>query len=138
MGRWFDTQQAFAIGISASGISAGGVIFPLMIQRLIPAIGFGWTMRSVVLVILVLVVVSNLCLRRPPDRIRRQRQLLMVAPEGESKWAGLSDLKLILTIVGTTLFANGYFVVLTFVVTVAGIRGWKDQIDALVVLNGSR
>ncbi|KAL3475926.1 major facilitator superfamily domain-containing protein [Aspergillus californicus] len=138
MGRWFETHKAFAIGIGASGVSAGGVIFPLMVKHLIPSIGFAWTMRTVVLVLLVLMLASNLTLRRPPAHKRQQRLLRVVTPEGESRWAGLADWRLVLTILGTTLFASGYFVVLTFLVTVAGTRAWwGDPTDSLVILNGA-
>lgn len=127
------------MGISASGVSAGGVVFPLMVKHLIASIGFAWTMRAVVLVLLVLMVASNLTLRRPPAWKREQRQLRVAAPEGESRWEGLGDWRFILTIVGTSLFSNGYFVVLTFLVTVSEIRGWKgDPANSLVILNGAR
>ncbi|KAL4915246.1 major facilitator superfamily domain-containing protein [Aspergillus aurantiobrunneus] len=143
LARWFSTHQSLVIGIGASGVSCGGVVFPLLIKNLIPSIGFGWTMRCAVLVLLVLMVASNLTLRQPPARTREQRRVRMDmgmgmdTPERESRWAGLSDWRLILTFLGTTLFANGYFVVLTFLVTVAGKRDWGDPTDALVVLNAA-
>ncbi|KAH8432321.1 uncharacterized protein LDX57_009960 [Aspergillus melleus] len=137
MGRWFERQQALAIGIAASGVSVGGIVFPLMIQRLIPIIGFGWTMRCAVLVLLVLTTISNLTLRSPPEALKARRRMRMAMHQDESRQAGLWDRRLLLTIVGTTLFANGYFVVLTFLTTVARLRGWKNDVDSLVVLNGA-
>jgi nitrate/nitrite transporter NarK len=38
---WFFKRRAFALGIMASGSSMGGVILPIMIERLIPQVGFG-------------------------------------------------------------------------------------------------
>ncbi|KAI9043015.1 MFS general substrate transporter [Aspergillus affinis] len=137
MGRWFERQQALAIGIAASGVSAGGIVFPLMIQHLIPIIGFSWTMRCAVLVLLVLTTISNLTLRSPPEALRARRRMRMAMPQDGSCRAGLWDRRLWLTIAGTTLFANGYFVVLTFLTTVAHLRGWKNDVDSLVVLNGA-
>lgn len=138
MGKWFERQQALAIGIAASGVSAGGVVFPLMIQHLIPKIGFGWTMRSTVLVLLTLMIVCNVTLRPPPAAINERRRMRMIMPQGDRPRVGLRDRGLLMTIIGTTLFANGYFVVLTFLTTVARLRGWKNNVDSLVVLNGAR
>lgn len=43
--QWFNRRRAFAFGILATGSSVGGVIFPIMAQKLLPTLGFGWTMR---------------------------------------------------------------------------------------------
>ncbi|KAI1210267.1 MFS general substrate transporter [Annulohypoxylon truncatum] len=42
---WFFKKRAAALGIMVSGSSLGGVILPIMMEHLIPKIGFGWTMR---------------------------------------------------------------------------------------------
>ncbi|KAK0625093.1 major facilitator superfamily domain-containing protein [Bombardia bombarda] len=43
---WFAARRATAFGIMVSGSSLGGVVLPIMIARLIGAIGFPWTMRA--------------------------------------------------------------------------------------------
>lgn len=65
---WFFRRRALALGITASGSSLGGVIFPIMVERLIPQVGFGWTMRICAFLILGLMVVANLTIvsRIPP------------------------------------------------------------------------
>ncbi|PWN28432.1 MFS general substrate transporter [Jaminaea rosea] len=45
--QWFSRRRATAFGILATGSSMGGVIFPIMINKLLPQVGFGWTMRIV-------------------------------------------------------------------------------------------
>ncbi|KAI1086677.1 MFS general substrate transporter [Rostrohypoxylon terebratum] len=42
---WFFKKRAAALGIMVSGSSLGGVVLPIMMNHLIPKIGFGWTMR---------------------------------------------------------------------------------------------
>lgn len=42
-----------AIGIVASGSSAGGVCLPIMFSHLVPRIGFGWALRIAALIALV-------------------------------------------------------------------------------------
>ncbi|KAI1770115.1 MFS general substrate transporter [Hypoxylon cercidicola] len=42
---WFFQKRAAALGITVSGSSLGGVVLPIMMNQLIPQIGFPWTMR---------------------------------------------------------------------------------------------
>ncbi|TWU78566.1 hypothetical protein ED733_003558 [Metarhizium rileyi] len=50
---YFSTRKSLALSISAMGTSAGGVIFPAIVQYLIPQIGFSWATRVGALVALV-------------------------------------------------------------------------------------
>ncbi|KAH9207661.1 major facilitator superfamily domain-containing protein [Leptodontidium sp. 2 PMI_412] len=70
LGTWFLKHRALAFGIAVSGSSLGGVVLPIMVQRLIPHIGFGWTMRALAFMLLGLLVVANLTIksRLPPAR----------------------------------------------------------------------
>lgn len=45
--HWFKRRRATALGIQAAGSSIGGVLFPIMLKRLFPEIGFPWTMRLI-------------------------------------------------------------------------------------------
>jgi MFS family permease len=60
---WFFYRRAFVLGITAAGSSIGGVVFPIMIRRLIVLVGFGWSMRITAFVILFLMVLANLTVR---------------------------------------------------------------------------
>lgn len=60
---YFTTHRALALGLVVSGSSIGGVILPIAITRLIPEIGFGWTMRTTAFILLFLLVVGNLTLK---------------------------------------------------------------------------
>lgn len=53
---WFFHKRAFAFGIVAAGSSLGGIILPIMVQRLLPKVGFGWSMRIAAFLILFLMV----------------------------------------------------------------------------------
>lgn len=63
VGTWFFKNRAAAFGIQASGSSLGGVIFPIMVSKLIPRIGFPWTMRVASFVILGMLVIANLTVK---------------------------------------------------------------------------
>lgn len=81
---WFHRRRAFALGIMASGSSLGGVIFPIMVQRLIVQIGFPWTMRIAAFVILGLLIIANLTVRsRIPPAPRPFSLLDFIRPMGE-------------------------------------------------------
>jgi MFS family permease len=57
---WFFKRRAFAFGIMAAGSSVGGVIFPIMVQRLIVEVGFGWSMRITGFLVLFMLLIANL------------------------------------------------------------------------------
>lgn len=60
---WFFNKRAMAIGIAASGSSLGGVIYPIMVTKLIPQIGYAWTMRVVAFTILGMLIMANLTVK---------------------------------------------------------------------------
>ncbi|RAO69471.1 uncharacterized protein BHQ10_005483 [Talaromyces amestolkiae] len=70
---YFTTRRALATGITASGGSIGAVIYPIMFEKLIHKVGFGWTTRIMGFVALAGLSVSLIVLKRrlPPPRERR-------------------------------------------------------------------
>lgn len=67
---YFSNKRAFALGCMTSGASIGGIIFPIMIQKLIPTLGFPWAVRTVAFVLLGLSFIPILLLksRLPPRK----------------------------------------------------------------------
>jgi MFS family permease len=57
---WFFNKRALVVGIASAGSGVGGIIFPIMFQRLVAEVGFGWALRTCSFVILGLLVCSNL------------------------------------------------------------------------------
>lgn len=51
------------MGIMVTGSSLGGVIFPIMIGRMVPTVGYDWTMRTAAFIILGLQVVAIFTVR---------------------------------------------------------------------------
>lgn len=56
LASWFFKKRALAFGLMASGSSIGGIVLPIMIERLLPVYGYAWTMRLAAFVILGLLV----------------------------------------------------------------------------------
>jgi len=63
VGTWFYKNRAAAFGVMASGSSLGGVIYPIMVTKLIPEIGFPWTMRAAAFMILGMLVIASLTVK---------------------------------------------------------------------------
>ncbi|KAI0686578.1 major facilitator superfamily domain-containing protein [Earliella scabrosa] len=65
----FRARRALATGIAVSGASCGGIVFPIMLNRLFahPAVGFANGVRVSGVVCAVLLAAANACMRtRPP------------------------------------------------------------------------
>ena len=67
---YFSCNRSLAIGITASGTASGGLVFPTIVQQLLPRIGFPWTMRVIGFVILGIQCVTTAFLkpRLPPRK----------------------------------------------------------------------
>ncbi|KAK0383945.1 hypothetical protein NLU13_8036 [Sarocladium strictum] len=67
---WFLRHRALAIGIMVSGSSVGGVILPIMVNRLVGPLGFGWTIRVTAFMLLGIIIIANLTIksRLPPSK----------------------------------------------------------------------
>ncbi|KAJ6153807.1 hypothetical protein N7470_006766 [Penicillium chermesinum] len=50
---YFVKRRGIALGITASGSATGGLVFPAVVMRLLPTIGYGWTMRTLGFITLV-------------------------------------------------------------------------------------
>ncbi|KAH8651433.1 major facilitator superfamily domain-containing protein [Xylariales sp. PMI_506] len=72
---WFTTRLPLANGIAATGSGVGGAILPIIIRNLLPVVGFGWTVRVIALLALVLLGTANLVLQVPEPSKRRRRLL---------------------------------------------------------------
>ena len=70
----FVRRRALAMGIATSGSSAGGVVFPLLINKMIEKYGFPWATRIVTFVCLGLMTIGLACMRTRPPPPRPQVQ----------------------------------------------------------------
>jgi MFS family permease len=70
-GQYFQTKRAAALGIAVAGSSVGGVLFPIMLGKMLAneSLGFGWTIRICGFVMIAVMLPSCLCVRaRLPPR----------------------------------------------------------------------
>lgn len=69
LSTYFSTKKSLAIGIAAAGSATGGMIYPAMVQQLLPKVGFPWTMRALAFIQLACLIVCNIGMKpRIPPR----------------------------------------------------------------------
>ena len=130
VGTWFFKNRALAFGIMASGSSLGGVIFPIMVQRLIVERGFGWAMRASAFLILGLLIYANLTVKsRLPPRPTPWKVSDFLNPYLELPFA--------LTVLASSLFFFGMFLPFTFIILSAEYHGMSPALAGylLSILN---
>jgi MCP family monocarboxylic acid transporter-like MFS transporter 10 len=75
--HYFRKKRGLAIGLVASGSSIGGIIFPIVYQRLFILIGFGWSVRVTGFMCMAVLVFVCLVLRtRLPLKKTSRREIL--------------------------------------------------------------
>jgi MFS family permease len=111
--HWFDVRRGLATGCAMTAGSIGGIIFPIVLQKLLPTIGFAWTTRILGFIILGLTVPATLFMR---SRLPRQNKVTSVWPD-----LGIfRDLKFTFAAFGIFFMEWGLFVPLTYIVSYAG------------------
>ncbi|KAL6237844.1 hypothetical protein BDW75DRAFT_237898 [Aspergillus navahoensis] len=68
--RSFVQKRALALGIATAGAPAGGVIYTLMFEQLLPRVGFAWTVRVIGLVMLGLYIAAGVMVSFTADRAK--------------------------------------------------------------------
>ncbi|KAJ5679777.1 MFS transporter asaE [Penicillium macrosclerotiorum] len=123
---WFAKRRAFALGVTASGSSLGGVIFPIMVTQLIPKVGFPWAMRICAFLILFMLVIANLTLRSRSVHSKKQLQMMnFVRP--------LKDIKFVITVAAAFCFFWGMFLPFTFIITQAQRYGMSQHLSEYLI-----
>ncbi|KAF2009488.1 MFS general substrate transporter [Aaosphaeria arxii CBS 175.79] len=76
-GQHFQRRRALVMGIVAASGSVGGVCFPIIFARLMPQVGFAWTLRVVATVVAVsyAIALSISWTKLPPKPLRGAGQL---------------------------------------------------------------
>lgn len=121
---WFSTHVGLAIGIASSGSSLGGVIYPVVLSRLIPSIGFPWAVRSVGFIVLATFAVPLTVMRirvRPPK------------PRAVVDWTAFRDAPFMVFSVAVAIAFIGQAVLLFYISFYPADRGFTDNTLAFYV-----
>jgi len=113
---WFHKKRGMAMGIAVSGSSLGGVLFPIIVSRMINETGFGWAMRTCAFLILFNCIIAILFLRsRIPPGGRPFDIMAFIRP--------MREVPMMLTTLAVFFFYWGMFPEMSFIVTVANGHG---------------
>ncbi|KAK5944338.1 hypothetical protein PMZ80_003619 [Knufia obscura] len=123
---WFHKKRGMAIGLTAAGSSLGGVIFPIIVSRMIPRTGFPWAMRTCAFIVLGLMIFANLTVTsRVPPRKRKFDFMAFIRPFKEVTFA--------LVAVGLWIFYWGMFIPFAFIVSDAVAHGMSITLAQYLV-----
>lgn len=123
---WFNKSRGAAFGIMFTGSSLGGIVFPIMVSRLINDVGFPWAMRTCGFLILALLVVANLTVKAfvpPTPRPVAAAQLLKP----------LKETDFLFVAAGLFLFGYGFFIPINYLPTQALSAGMSTSLTQYLV-----
>lgn len=129
---WFFKNRAAALGVMASGSSLGGVIYPIMVSRLIPQVGFAWTMRICGFLILGMCIIAIFTVKSRLKPNPRPLVLMeFVRPLGEPAFA--------LLCFASFLFFFGMFLPFNYIIVHALRKGMSFHLASYLIpiLNAS-
>ncbi|CAG8954619.1 hypothetical protein HYFRA_00004538 [Hymenoscyphus fraxineus] len=133
VGHFFLVRRGNATGIAMTSGSIGGIIFPLILQPLIPKLGFKNSMRIIGGILFVLLIVANLTVRSRLPR-KKMTSLREISPDISI----LKDAPFALLTLGIFLMEWAIFVPLTFITNYATTHGHSNKFgfQILAILNG--
>ena len=66
---YFLKRRSLALGLTAGGSATGGLVFPAIVEQLLPKVGFGWTLRVIAFLVAAIMIVCGIFIRpRLPPR----------------------------------------------------------------------
>ena len=114
LAHWFNERRGLASGVAWIGSGIGGVIFPLMLQSLLPRIGWAWSLRAFGLILFVLCATSvALCRSRVPPRNGLATTWRDTLPSAQIFRDGTGAMAM--TTAGVTLTDMAYFIPVTYI-----------------------
>jgi len=122
---YFSTRVGLAVGIAATGSSAGGIIYPVIFANLIDKVGFGWTVRTIGFVafatLLIPLTISQIRIKAPGVR-----KLV--------DWEAFTDGPYMLCIFGCLLGYTGCYTAFFYVSFYGEAKGWMSTSLALYLV----
>lgn len=122
-------RRGIATGIAVSSGAFGGIVFPLMLQQLIPQIGFAWSTRIIGCIYIALCATANLLIKSRLPPIKNATANLDIKIFKDPEFA--------LTVAGVFLLEWALFVPLAYICSYATSQGFSASMsdDILIFLN---
>jgi MFS family permease len=128
--HFFNRRRGNATGIAATGGAFGGIVFPLLLQSLIPKVGFAWSTRIVGFILLFLCIIANLLIRA-----RIPKSLAHRSPHPDFRI--LTQPAFAMTVIGVFLLEWALFIPLAYITSYALEENYSTSFayDILPILN---
>ncbi|RDL33913.1 uncharacterized protein BP5553_08281 [Venustampulla echinocandica] len=130
LSTYFSKKRSLAIGIGAAGSATGGIVFPIMVQQLLPKVGFPWTMRALAFIQLACLLVCDIGIK---TRVPPRKTGALV------DWASFKELPYVLFAIGMFFtFMGVYFAFYylgSFARDIIGVP-YSESINIIIILNG--
>ncbi|KAI1761436.1 MFS general substrate transporter [Hypoxylon sp. FL1150] len=127
---YFKQKRALALSISSAGTGTGSIIFPAVVQYLIPRIGFPWAVRCAGFVALFIIVLANLLLR--PRLVSKKKAGSLV------DWTAFREPPYVIFVTGSFLFYwalyFGYFYINAYAISFASFTP-TSAVSLLLITN---
>lgn len=115
VGHFFNRRRGNTTGIAAGGGAFGGIVFPLLLQSLIPKVGFAWSTRIMGFIMLFLCMLANLLIKsRLPKTRRSPHPDFRILAQPAFAW----------TVIGVFLLEWALFIPLTYITSYALEEGY--------------
>lgn len=128
IGHFFLARRGNATGIAMTSGSIGGIIFPLMLQRLFPTVGFAWATRILGFILIFLLIAANLLVRSRLPR-KPMASFRSIAPDPTV----FKDLPFTFVTLGIFLMEWGIFVPLTYITAYANSHGHSTEFGYQII-----
>lgn len=137
--HFFHERRGLATGIATTSGGIGGIVFPLMLQNLLPNRGFAWSCCVLAFVMLGLAVPANLFIktRLTPPKGGNNSPGDNKKGGGISVWPDFSifrDARFAVASLGMVFMEWGLFIPITFLVSYAAAHG-QDATSSYVLLS---
>ncbi|KAH8817031.1 major facilitator superfamily domain-containing protein [Xylogone sp. PMI_703] len=131
LSTYFTTKKSLAIGLATTGSGLGGVIYPAMVQQLLPRIGYGWTIRTMAFIQFGCLIICSFG-TKPRTKPRTSREIV--------DWASFKELPYLFYATG--MFFNfwglyfAYYYIGSFSRDIIGVS-YSQSINLLIIMNGA-
>ncbi|KAG0647081.1 Aspyridones efflux apdF [Hyphodiscus hymeniophilus] len=130
LSTYFSKKRSLAIGIAAAGSATGGMVFPAMVQQLLPKIGFPWTMRALGFIQLGCLIICNIGIK---PRVPPRKTGALV------DWASFKEITYVLFATGMFFVFWGvyfaFYYLASYSRSVIGLS-YPSSVNLLITLNG--
>jgi MFS family permease len=131
MGHYFDKRRAAALGIVASGSSVGGVIFPIVLSKLLnsSSLSFGWSIRIVAFIMVPFMLFACFIIK---PRVPPRKTTIFIGEAWKIK-------RYVLLVAGLFFMMMGMWIPVFYLPVYAVSRGMSPLLASylLAMINGS-